>query len=333
MSRAAVAALAGALLLSASCSKSEPAIDPALEDVQWVVARNFEITVFEGSTAVRTLTRGHRDWKPVWSATGDRVVFFRALHEESSFQNWRTKICVVNADGTGFRELTSGAHADFNPTWTRDGTNRILFNRDLPTGPHGFQVELYVTSPDGAPGDETLLPGTGREYQWVNSGLRDGRLLVDGVTLLDGAPWFEIGAWLVGPDGAGGWRWEEVTRPVEKIWHKVTVSPSETRVAFMMDQNGNIGDYRDDVLYWAKLDAASRAATDAVAITRPTGGGCANEYPRWSPDEQFIIYDSSCGTGFNQVYAYRLSDGTTSLLAAGATGTYLRIPSFAGVPQ
>jgi hypothetical protein len=334
MSRAARTILAGAVLLSASCSASQTVLDPALEHAQWVVARDFAITVFEGSTPRRALTSGHRDWKPVWSATGDRVVFFRALHEDGlTFQNWRTMICVVNADGTGFRELTSGAYADFNPTWTRDGTNRILFNRELPTGPNGFHLEMYATSPDAAPGDEVLVPGNGHEYQWVNSGLRDGRLLVDGVQWQSETSSFDIGVWLLTADGEGGWSWAGVTRPfADQIWHKVTVSPGETRVAFMLDRsNGNVGDYRDDVLYWARFDPVARTVTDPVAITDPTGGRCTNEYPRWSPDEQFIIYDSDCA-GRPVVHAYRLADGETSVLARDP-GRDLRIASFARIPQ
>src|SRR5207244_1536349 len=31
-------------------------------------------------------------------------------------------IYVANADGTGRREITSGSHADFRPTWSPDGT-------------------------------------------------------------------------------------------------------------------------------------------------------------------------------------------------------------------
>ena len=42
----------------------------------------------------------------------------------------------------------------------------------------------------------------------------------------------------------------------------------------MYDNNGNIGDYTDDVLYWAELDVAGKAVTNPVAITEPTGGAC-----------------------------------------------------------
>jgi hypothetical protein len=335
MSRALAWCVAVLFAASSGCGGSNAnAVDPALVHARWVVAQDWRITIFEGASPVRTLTTGHRDWKPIWSPGGDEIVFFRSTQEDAvEFQSWRTKICVVNADGTGFRELTSGDHADFNPTWTRDGTSRILFNREFDTGTLGFHVEMYVTSPDASPGDEVAIPGDDAyEYQWVDSGLKDGRLFVDGVRWGAGPSDFAIGAWLTAPDGEGGWTREPVARPLPHIWHKVSVSPSETRITFMYDNDGEIGDYTDDVLYWAELDVPGKVVRNPVAITGPTGDACLNEYPRWSEDEQFIIYDSNCATGFNQVYAYRIADGATMLLA-GIGGTYLMIASFEGVPQ
>lgn len=74
------------------------------------------------------LTTGHGDNKPSWSKTGDRLVFFRSVKEASP---WRTAICVIKTDGTGFNKLTDGTHSDMNPTWTRDGANLVVFNRHL----------------------------------------------------------------------------------------------------------------------------------------------------------------------------------------------------------
>lgn len=327
-------AVAG-LTLVVACSGTGPSepLDASLQSARWVAVQDGRITLFAGADAQLALTTGHRDWKPVWSATGDQITFFRAVNDSGPFETWRTKICVVRADGTGYRELTDGTHADFNPTWTRDGSNRILFNRFAEGGDTKL-MEMYTTSPDASPGDEVPLPHVGRSYQWVDSGLKDGRLFVDGIDFVSAPTYFEIDAYLLAPDGAGGWTYQNVQRPLNlaHVWHKLTVSPSETRVAYMLDNNGHLGEYADDVLYWAEFDAEARVVNDPVAITLPTGGACVNEYPRWSADEKYIIYDSSCATGFPAVYAYRMEDGAVMLLA-GTPGMSVYIASFEDVPQ
>jgi hypothetical protein len=306
-----------------------PDLDPSLQRARWVATRDGGITVFQGRVTLLALTPGspYRDLKPSWSPSGDRITFFRAIREEGPFETWRTKICVIAADGTGYRELTDGNHGDFNPTWTRDGSSRIVFNRYGEGGDPSLS-QMYITSPDASPGDEVPLPHVGRSWQWVESALKDGRLFVDTASFDDPA----MGAYLLAPDGAGGWSYEEVERPVDHFWHKLSVSPSETRVAYMLDDNGNIGQYADDTLYWAELDVTARVVKNPVAITQPTGGRCINEYPRWSSDEQFIIYDSSCRTGYPEVYAYRVTDGQVFLLA-GSAGTSVFIACFENVPQ
>ena len=93
-------------------------------------ARNGEIHVNEfGTPEEPPLTTGHKDIKPSWSKTGDTLVFFRLTKPAPRVSDWRTAICIVKTDGTGFEQLTDGTHTDFNPTRTRDGTNLVVFNR------------------------------------------------------------------------------------------------------------------------------------------------------------------------------------------------------------
>ena len=75
-----------------------------------------------GTPEGKPLTTGHSDFKPSWSKTGDMLVFFRRLKNDPVVTNWKTAICIINVDGTGFQQLTDGTHTDFNQTWTRDGS-------------------------------------------------------------------------------------------------------------------------------------------------------------------------------------------------------------------
>ena len=54
------------------------------------------------------LTQGHDDYKPSWSRSGALITFFRTQSYGSTFAQWKTKLCVIGADGTGFRELSDG---------------------------------------------------------------------------------------------------------------------------------------------------------------------------------------------------------------------------------
>lgn len=323
------ALLAAALLAAAAPTRGQgsPAQAWGRAGVPWVASESLQITLF-GPDGKRSLTRGHRDWKPVSSPRADQVTFFRSSRDGGDFSTWRTKICVVSAGGGAVRELTDGAHTDFNPTWTRDGSGRILFNR---YAEHGRGTsEVFWTSPDASPGDEVRISDPRNAYEWVNGGLRDGRLFVDVIEfrLLHRAVARSFLVTLV-PGGAS--RTQELIRPTVNMWHKLSVSPSERKVAYMLDTTGDLGDYRDDVLYVADFDPAALVVSNPVPITQPTGGRCVNEYPRWTPDERSVIFDSSC-SGTSRMFLYHLTDGTTEPLSEDGDGQVM-FGDFLGVPQ
>ncbi len=112
-----------------------------------------------GTPEGEPLTSGHWDFKPSWSKTGDMLVFFRRLKDDPVVTNWKTAIHIIKVDGTGLHALSDGTHTDFNPTWTRDGTNTPIWNRR-----HPDRVSFYVmASKVGAkPGDE--YPLTNKSY-------------------------------------------------------------------------------------------------------------------------------------------------------------------------
>jgi hypothetical protein len=107
-----------------------------------------------GEPEGKPLTRGHQDFKPSWSKTGDMLVFFRRLKNDPVVTNWKTAIHVINVDGTGLHPLSDGTHTDFNQTWTRDGTNTPIWNRK-----HPDKVSFYVMASKvgNKPGQEIAL--------------------------------------------------------------------------------------------------------------------------------------------------------------------------------
>ena len=138
--------------------------------------KNGEIHVNQlGEPDQKPLTSGHWDFKPSWSKTGDKLVFFRRYITAPEVWNWKTAICIINADGTGFHQITDAKKTNFNQTWTRDGSNRPIWNRRNPSG-KGYHV--MISEIGAKPGDEIAL--TSDSYHtWVYTCLTDGRVLVN----------------------------------------------------------------------------------------------------------------------------------------------------------
>lgn len=296
--------LAVAMLCAASSAAAENK-----PDGRWAVSRDYSIAIVGSDGKIGAVTNSGADHKPSWSADGKRFTFFRAFHYGSGFERWRTKIGVVGVDGKGERLLTSGQYPDFNPTWMRDGTNRIVFNRYL--GGSTWKNQVYMTTPDASPGDEILISDPRYVFfEWANSTLKDGRILVDRI---DNIP--TRSSYLLTPNPGGKPKYEKLKRPTGNAWHKLSVSPSETKVAYMLDHDGWVHTYEDAVIAWAAFDVARRRIVNQKTVTE-RHKGYVDEYPRWSRDEKFILYDSN-RSGRYQVYAFNLESGTTTVVSAG----------------
>jgi hypothetical protein len=128
---AVAAILSGALMSRAATTQEEKTAENPLtpnagsgHKASYYVNGEIHVNVL-GALEGKPLTSGHMDFKPSWSKTDNRLVFFRRLKDDPVTVKWITAICIIGADGTGFHQLTDGTHTDFNPTWTRDGLNTL----------------------------------------------------------------------------------------------------------------------------------------------------------------------------------------------------------------
>ncbi len=287
-------------------------VGPPYTTARWASSYGLRIAVNAYNQPRLVLTDGD-DFKPSWSLTGSMLTYFHAMQYGNTFDQWKSKLCVIGADGSNPRILTNGQYADFNPTWTRDGSNLIIFNRYAARG--STSNDIYLMSPQGNIGDEVLVSTPANGYEWAFSGLKDGRIFMDRVQWTGSGA--SVQSFLMTPHAGGTPTYEQLTRPTNLLWHKLTVSPSETKVTYMLDNDGNMSTYNDVVLYYADFDATSLTVSNPVAITH-LDLSQISEYPSWSPDESFIIYDSN-KSGVYREYAYRLSDATTTEISDDTT--------------
>ena len=273
-----------------------------------------------GTPEGKPLTTGHQDFKPSWSKTGDMLVFFRRLKNDPVVTNWKTAICIINVDGTGFHQLTDGTHTDFNQTWTRDGSNTPIWNRKNPETGSFFVMQSKVGN---RPGQEVALTDK-RYHTWAYTCLMDGRILVQSAHPKQGCGYF-----LMTPNVGGEPRFERIDCELatKGLLDRVSVSPSETRVCFEYQTGFH---YKDTgrTLYIADFDAEKRTITNA----KPFANEEANPspwfaYPRWTKDETAIVYHAS-GT----LYLYTLKDGSTVKVSTNDNADY-RYPHTEATPK
>ncbi len=273
-----------------------------------------------GTPEAKPLTSGHWDFKPSWSKTGDMLVFFRRLKNDPVTVNWKTAICIINVDGTGFHQLTDGTHTDFNQTWTRDGSNTPIWNRKNSKN-GGFHV--MQSKVGNQPGQEIALTDE-RYHTWAYTCLQDGRILVQSAH-----PEQDWGYFLMTPNPGGEPHFERIDceMATKGILDRVSISPSETRVCFEY-QTGFKHKDTGRTLYIADFDAEKRTITNA----KPFANEEANPnrwfaYPRWTKDEAAIVYHAS-----PSLYLYTLKDGSTAKVSTNDKADY-RYPHMEATPK
>jgi len=80
-----------------------------------------------------------RDGAPAWSPDGRQVAFYSEVNGQAA------DLYVINADGTGLRQLTNTPVAEGYPSWSPDGTH-IAFESHTPDG----NFDIYVMRADGS---------------------------------------------------------------------------------------------------------------------------------------------------------------------------------------
>ncbi len=273
-------------------------------------SKNLQIHVgVLGKSDGQPLTEGD-DFKPVWSKSGNRIVFFRRVVNARNVGDWKTAIHVMNVDGSDLHPLSDGTQTDFNQTWTRDGSNTPIWNRKKPNG-RGYTV---MASRIGAePGDEYPISNPDH-HTWAYSCLTDGRILVSATP-----PGERRGYFLMTPNAGGTPEYDRIDCELAKtgLLDRISINPSETKVCFEYKKGPDYS-MSGRTLFTADFDPENRTITNARPFANEEGKGIWFAYPRWTKDETAIVYHAG-----GKLFLYTLEDGSTIKVSTDDDANYI----------
>jgi Tol biopolymer transport system component len=114
----------------------------------------------DGTGLTRLTFNEYEERAPSWSPDGSRIVFMAPVGTHPGTLGQKFEICVMNADGTNFVQLTDNAVFDGTPTFSPDG-QKILFHR----GPAPQQ--MWMMNADGTGQMQlTFPPGFNNLANW-----------------------------------------------------------------------------------------------------------------------------------------------------------------------
>jgi Tol biopolymer transport system component len=185
------------------------------------------------------------------------------------------EVFLMNADGSGQRNLTRHPAFDLKPSWSPDGRWIAFVSTRCCRSDH---LEVYVMSLSGR--DQRQLTHTSRGVSSTPAWSPDGRRIA----------FASDGIYVVNVDGSG-------LRKLTRNWDETPAwSPDGRRIAFTSRRDGNYEVYVMNADGTGQRNLTRNAADDHVHV-----GG-------WSPDGRRIVFHSNRG-GNRDIYVMN-ADGS-----------------------
>jgi Tol biopolymer transport system component len=201
---------------------------------------------------------------PAWSSDGRQVAFSGGVRQNTEPDD----IYVMNTDGSGLRQITSGPRVDLNPSWSPDGS-QIAF-ADLLGSLYIVDVRTLAVTPltdHGRPGEKGEGPDQNPDWSPDGSKIVFSRNdeTIPSIFVID----------------ADGSNLTRLTDPAPGSDIGPAWSPDGTRIAFVRTLNQNEG---TPDIYVMKADGTS--------IAQLTDDPADDGSPTWSPDGNRIAFSS-----------------------------------------
>jgi Tol biopolymer transport system component len=175
----------------------------------------------DGTGGARVPSTQQNDVSPTWSPDGRQIAFVRSAGRFNS-------LFVVNADGTGLRQVTNDITVD-DPEWSPDGT-RFAFS-------DGGR-DIYVVNADGS-GRRNLTANeisNAGDPSWSPDGTRIAYAVLNAVRVVP----------------AGGGSTSQLVGGLREVW-EVSWSPDGNQIAFINDRASQL----QEELYIANADGSN----------------------------------------------------------------------------
>lgn len=260
--------------------------------------------------------------------TSGTIVFVNDQDGNPNNPDYDQSIYVINADGTGLRQLLRGAWVS-SPTWSPDG-RKIAFAKQS-----GSQSDIYVMNVDGSHLTRLTTDGADFAPAWSPAG--------DQIAFLKDEGAAGTSVYVMKTDGSQqGW----VAATPGTAW-RVAWSPTGNKIAFEDPKNGVTGievvsNQTTGVNTGVAVAVGERPAwsrdgkylafvkdkqlyvsmSDGTAQRRVSGSGQNYYWPSWAPDGHSLAVDGD-GSGVMQIYIIRMDvSGVRQLTTLKGTNLY-----------